>query len=217
MTSSLRHALARLRSRDDQDRERGAAIVEFAIVIPFLMIMVLGMVEIGTAWKANQQVVQAARSGARTVTQLGPTDIADQQALLAVTATFEDQADRILQVVIFDAPANGQVPPGCLDGIAAPSDPCNIYDANDLLFVNSPTYFDAGYDPLNPATLTDGCGAAGASRNWCPSSRSSTQATATFVGVYVEFEQNYFTGFFGVDTYTITETTVMRIEPDTGP
>lgn len=214
MISHLRNVLARTRRANDPNRERGAAIVEFAIVIPFLMIMVLGMVEIGTAWKANQQVVQAARSGARTVTQLGPIDIADQQALQAVSATFEDEADRIIQVIVFDAPADGQVPPGCLDGIAAPADPCNIYDATDLLQVNSPNYFDSNFDPND---LSNGCGGAGASRNWCPNTRSNNQQTATFVGVYVEFEQDYFTGFFGVDTYTITETTVMRIEPETGP
>lgn len=200
--------------RRERNDERGAAIVEFAMVIPFLMIMVLGIVEMGTAWNANQQVVQAARSGARTVTQIGVVDIADQQALEAVKATFEDESDRIIQVIVYDAPADGTVPPGCLDGIAAPTDPCNIYTQADVIQASSPNYFDSTFDPAN---LSNGCGAAGASRNWCPSSRSDNQQTATFVGVYVEFEQDYFTGFFGLDPYTITETTVMRIEPATGP
>ena len=48
-----------------RDDDRGAAFIEFLFAIPFLMIMVFGIVETGLAWRAVVQVNSAARAGAR--------------------------------------------------------------------------------------------------------------------------------------------------------
>ncbi|HUP90326.1 MAG TPA: TadE/TadG family type IV pilus assembly protein [Longimicrobiales bacterium] len=45
--------------------ERGSAAVEFALVTPVLLLVLLGMVEFGRAWNARQTVTEAARAGAR--------------------------------------------------------------------------------------------------------------------------------------------------------
>lgn len=45
--------------------ERGQALVEFALVTPLLLILLLGMVEFGRAWNTYQTVTDAAREGAR--------------------------------------------------------------------------------------------------------------------------------------------------------
>ena len=45
--------------------ERGQAIVEFTLVLPILLMLVLGMVEFGRAWHIQQVLADAAREGAR--------------------------------------------------------------------------------------------------------------------------------------------------------
>lgn len=45
---------------------RGAALVEFAIVTPVLLVVVLGMIEVGRAVMVTEVLTYAARMGART-------------------------------------------------------------------------------------------------------------------------------------------------------
>ena len=192
--------------RTKQEDERGAVIVELAMVVPILITLVLGMFEIGMAWSASQTVVQASRSGARTVSQLGTYGSADQQAVLAVISTFGDDVPAIQRIVVFDASSGADLPGGC-DVAGAPTGPCNIYRAADFALSGNPLHFDSNGDLA-------GCGASGVSANWCPDgSRSASQTTATEVGVFVEFEAERVSGFFGSDPFTITRTTVMRVEP----
>ena len=46
-------------------RERGAAAVEFALILPVLLLMVLGMLEFSRAYNAQISLSGAAREGAR--------------------------------------------------------------------------------------------------------------------------------------------------------
>ena len=50
------------RSRRD---DRGAAMVEFAIVLPVLLLILLGIIEFGRAYNAQVSIQAAAREGAR--------------------------------------------------------------------------------------------------------------------------------------------------------
>jgi Flp pilus assembly protein TadG len=54
-----RPRLARLRSR------RGQALAEAAIVLPLLLLLVFGIVELSNAWRTFQTVTNSAREGAR--------------------------------------------------------------------------------------------------------------------------------------------------------
>lgn len=47
--------------------ERGAAAVEFALVLPVLVLVLLGIVEFGRAYNAQITVTSAAREGARVM------------------------------------------------------------------------------------------------------------------------------------------------------
>ncbi len=44
---------------------RGSVAVEFALFLPFLMMLVFGVVELGSAWFQRQMLVNASREGAR--------------------------------------------------------------------------------------------------------------------------------------------------------
>src|SRR3712207_6589249 len=45
--------------------ERGAVVVEFAVVLPLLVLFVFGIVEFGRAYNARLELVSAVREGAR--------------------------------------------------------------------------------------------------------------------------------------------------------
>ncbi len=48
-----------------RDREGGASVVEFALVVPFLLMLVFGVIEFGTVMAQKATVASAAREGAR--------------------------------------------------------------------------------------------------------------------------------------------------------
>lgn len=47
--------------------ERGAAVVEFALILPILVLFVFGIVEFGRAYSARIELTGAVREGARAV------------------------------------------------------------------------------------------------------------------------------------------------------
>ncbi len=53
--------------------ERGAAVVEFALVLPVLVLFVFGIVEFGRAYNARIELTAAVREGARAVALGGST------------------------------------------------------------------------------------------------------------------------------------------------
>lgn len=59
------------RSRWVRD-EGGQALVEFALITPFLLMMLIGIIEFGRAWNLHQVVTDAAREGARKAAVYDP-------------------------------------------------------------------------------------------------------------------------------------------------
>lgn len=59
-----------------RDRERGAAAVEFALVLPVLVMLVLGIIDFGQVFNAQQTLTYAARSGARVMVLQNSTSAA---------------------------------------------------------------------------------------------------------------------------------------------
>jgi Flp pilus assembly protein TadG len=51
----------------DQRTERGAAAVEFALVLPILLVLLFGIVEFGRAFQVRATLEAAAREGARVM------------------------------------------------------------------------------------------------------------------------------------------------------
>lgn len=65
------------------NRERGAAAVEFALILPVLLLMVLGMLEFSRAYNAQISLSGAAREGAREMAIHGDADDAIAAAIAA--------------------------------------------------------------------------------------------------------------------------------------
>lgn len=59
-------------------RERGASLVEFALMIPFLALLLVGVIDFGRAYYVNVEVSNAAYTGALYGTQ-NSTDITGMQ------------------------------------------------------------------------------------------------------------------------------------------
>lgn len=57
--------------------EGGQALVEFALVLPLLLLMVLGVIDFGRAWNLHQVLTDAAREGARKAVIFDPATTKD--------------------------------------------------------------------------------------------------------------------------------------------
>lgn len=54
-------------------RRSGQALVEFALVVPIFLLLVIGVIEFGRAWNLQQTLTDAAREGARRAVVFDPT------------------------------------------------------------------------------------------------------------------------------------------------
>lgn len=182
----------------DRDRfgdERGAAMVELAIMATVLLTLVFGVFETGMAWSDSQLVTQATRVGARSVSQLGINAQADSFAVESIEAALGDLSTEVTRIVIYDASAaDGAMPPACVaalpPGIAGQ---CSVYDG---------THFG-----------TYGAWADGA---WAPADRDNDLTTGDYLGVAVEVDRPLIAGFLSQTSFAIHDTTVMKIEPNAG-
>jgi Flp pilus assembly protein TadG len=184
--------------------ERGAVLVELALVAMVLATLVTGVFEIGMAWSDHQSLTQSSRSGARVGSQLGTSAQADNQVLRAVEAGLGDQIGDLTRIVIYQADTNGDMPAACVSAAPGYSGGanCNVYGPADLAVLDTTAQWGSG----------TACGPRDG--NWCSvTERNDAQATASYLGVYVEIDRPFLTGLFGGGSHTMTETTVMRIEP----
>jgi len=114
-------------------RERGAAIVEFALVAPFLALIALGIMEYGTIYKADDQTQQALMSAGRVAAQGSNGPLADFQALRALDSSLAGlKRATIKRVIIYKAPSDGKPPASCLGvtptgAAAGVLSVCNVY------------------------------------------------------------------------------------------
>jgi len=67
--------------RTAPDRERGSAVVEFALVLPLVLVMALAVVQVGLLARDRLLVEAAARAGARTAA-VDPNDAAARDAVI---------------------------------------------------------------------------------------------------------------------------------------
>jgi Flp pilus assembly protein TadG len=70
-------------TRNDLHRSwrRGQALVEFALILPAILLLVVGMLEFARAWNLHQVMTDAAREGARRAVLANP--VMDQDSVRA--------------------------------------------------------------------------------------------------------------------------------------
>ncbi len=224
------------RSSVDAKRDRGATLIEAAIVMPVIMLILFGVLEMGMLFRNYLSVTQLTRDGARSASAFGRDFDADFRSVSIMKNTVDViTSGDVKRVVIFDATEgreNARVPEVCKT--ADPTIPTSINpppaDLNANIFKH-PSELTAAENSaitrcniFTPDTWLDadryGCDDLGNAGdvpdfdlNWCPHVRDVSSEDGTdYVGIWIEFEHQWVTGLFG-DTIDITETTIMRIEP----
>jgi hypothetical protein len=178
---------------DNQHRgERGATIVEAALVYPLLFLAIFAVVEFGFAFKDWLSVSHAAREGARAGATFGADPSADMLVLRDVEQTLATAGVGAgTQTRVFDpiggssttytfAPGTGCTDiPGCCDWTPCP-------------------------DPFRPGVYVPPI--------WNPVTRDISAPFTDRIGVEVQFTHNWLTGFF-VPSTDFTTATDFQIEP----
>jgi Flp pilus assembly protein TadG len=197
--------------RHQGHRQRGAVAVEFAIVLPLLALLVFGAIEMGSAWNDSQTVLSSSRTAARSLAQFGDAPQADRDALLSVEAAFANSSVSVAAVIIYESDDTvnaGGAPTACVDAAEAGvtyagGENCNVYPSAEFAMAVSPT-----------GATSFGCTGTDLDSNWCPTSRTRNQATATFIGVHVFGTRTSVTGVDEIPVPTsLDQFSVMRLEP----
>ncbi len=207
------------RRRGNQSRrgERGTALVEAAFVTPLFLILIFGIMEFGFLFRNYLTVANTTREGSRTASVSGSSPEADYLTLRSVEHAFAAWGVENLDfVVIYHATGpNDTIPPGCKVGPVP--NKCNYFTpAEFLLSLNDAADNPTDYFRCVPAIAVD--------RHWCPADRNTGLSDPAaggygsgpaYIGVYVQAEHHYVTGFFG-STGTLSDDRIIRIEPDKG-
>lgn len=188
----LRRWRERLAGRIGPDgRERGAALVEFALILPILIMLTFGIVEFSSAFHDSSVTADAARAGGRVG---------------SAQATSSGYAHSVVQSV--DAALS-----------TLPSDSPQelwIYKANDRGYPGNGSDFSScasncikyTWDPSTQAFNESNPGGGG----WPASSQQVCKEPFDEIGVYVKINHTFVTGLFG-PTVTLTDHSVFRFEP----
>jgi TadE-like protein len=91
------------------DDERGATLVEMAIVLPILLLLVFGTIELGLAFRTYLTASNAAGAGSRMVALMGNDAGADCEALEEIATALQtgDGLENLVFVEVFRADAGG--------------------------------------------------------------------------------------------------------------
>jgi hypothetical protein len=165
--------------------DRGATLVEAAIVLPVFFLLIFGLLEFGFGFKDWLSINHAAREGARVSVAAADDIRADQLALEAfeegLVASMIDSVEYVEIGNADGSAANRYVPAST----ACRWTPCPNIDLNPTFEADVP---------------------------WPPSARDAEMPDVDRIKVTVRFKHDYLTGFIG-DSVTWTASKVMRIEP----
>ena len=201
MINRLRPFLASRR-----ERSRGAALVEFALVLPLLIALFVGVVDFGEAWFNSTSVQTGVRSASVVGFDAGNEDFRhDQLVVESIIRELDGRGfDEIEKIVIYDAD-NPTLDNACLDPSSGEQfssgiqDHCNIYGRQFLSNVANGT---------NTFTWGSGCTQAG--RWWCYNTRGTGSGPTFNVGVEVTVKAEALVGFFPFfQEYTLTKTSII--------
>jgi len=179
-------------------KESGASLVEVGLLLPLLILLAIGLSEIGFLVVDYMTVTNAAREGARTGAAAANYDIGSTDADDLILNAVEEAACNLSfgsldTVTVYRADATGQIP-------VPPAGGVNEYVNNGSLLCGSSSH---------------GLSAAGGCCPWAPSTRDRVPPGLDVLGVEVVFTHESVTGIFPLPTVTWTENAVMQIEPDT--
>ena len=171
--------------------ERGATLIEFAVIFPLIIVLVMGIAEFSLAFKDWLTINHASREGARAGATAANDISADIQVLTAIEeALTGGDLQAIINVRVSDP-----------DGVDSTTytytgDPICSWTPCPDPYAGAPPLYAPPYQ----------------APNYLPEDRDVTAPTPGRIKVSVTLTHQWFTGFFA-DTSTWTSDTIMRLEP----
>ncbi len=188
---------------------------------PVFLLLIFGIMEFGFLFRNYLTIANTTREGSRTASVSGSAPEADFLTLRSVEHAFAAWGvENFDYIVIYHAHGpNDTVPAACKSALPATAGGipglCNRY---------TPDEFSLGLvdGAGNPTTHFE-CQPTAVDRFWCPSDRATGLTEPSpeagfddgpaYIGVYVQAEHHYLTGFFQ-DSQTLSDDRIIRIEPD---
>jgi Flp pilus assembly protein TadG len=193
----------------------GSVFAEFALALPLLIFLMLGVFEFGMAWREKANLSAALRAAGRVgssstdINNNRPADLFAVQAFGTLMAKAKNVT--VNRMVIYKATTAGAptdascltvLPTGSGTGV---NGACNIFSWSQI---------------QNPGTnFTAACtGSTGAAwdKYWCPTDRKIQQSPPDgppdYMGYYAHVTYDSYTGMLP-DTVTLTDRFVTRIDP----
>lgn len=201
-------------SREQQ--ERGQSLVEFALVLPLMMLLLAGIIEIGLVANDTITIGYGAREGARAGSALGDGGVdgcgsgsdpfgVDQTIIAGVQRVIESSSSDVAladvrEIQIFQATSSGAK----VDGR-----------------VNSWTYTGADTGPdIDPGAGVDRLDFSATSTTWPACMRQNGGSNPDILGVEVTYQRDLVSPMASMlstvgiaPTMTLRETTVMTLNP----
>jgi Flp pilus assembly protein TadG len=204
-------------SRDRADQEEGALLIEFALVVPVLLLLISAIVDLGLGWRRSNEVAATLRSTARVEARLGAVGTVDYEALTTLGSSANEFGHANIQrIIVYQSKtSDGAVPAECTaltasasgTGVNTSTVKCNVYSRSQL-------------DSLSAASFTAAAATSCTSTSWdrwyCPVIRESKQnavAGADYVGVWMEVDYRFVVGALTGTGITIKDKAVVRLEP----
>jgi hypothetical protein len=223
-------------------RDRGSLVVESAFVTPVVLLLLLGMIEVGSLLKSHSSTANAVRSAGRVASVAAADPMSDQRVLARMAQEIVGIGGQDVDfVVIWHATGPGDdVPPACIpethefpntsslgvsDGGFDAIGACNVYLRPDLAggafdmatgeAPNPPAYYFGCEGAADPdAGHKVDCRWPGKARRavTTPRSTSGPVVPPDFVGVHVQVDHQMTTGLI-MDAVTIKDASINLIEP----
>ncbi|MEM9200790.1 MAG: TadE family protein [Actinomycetota bacterium] len=186
-------------------KERGATMVESAIITPVLLLLIFAIFEFGFAFRNYLTIAHTVRDGAREASIGADSGDADHRMLEAVASASAALPDgSIDRIVIWRATGpHDDVPSGCTSGSGV-TGLCNVYTT---------AAFDIPAEEFGCQLVSNGDPYNSLDRFWCPTGRNVTAGSGLdFVGIHIQITHDYITGLFG-DQIVFTDQIILKVEP----
>jgi Flp pilus assembly protein TadG len=182
--------------------EKGQAIVEFALLLPVLVLLIVGIVEFALVWNSRNTVLFASRDGSMLAAEGGSLAGTDCVVLKRIESDVvsPSTALRIQGVTIYWSDRNGDQIGSNQNVYTRTGSTSCVYPDGSTITVPY-TLTTAAYPESARCSVLAGCG--------------GTHTTVDTIGVRVTYQHFWVTSFvrFAGNSVTFTEATITRAEP----
>ncbi len=194
------------RFRRRSDRQHGQSLVEFSLVLPIFIVLLMGVIEFGLVFNAVLAINFASRDASLTAAEAGNARGSDCVILKKIEDSIGAPAtpSRVTEVRIYKAKKDG-TSTGVQNVYTRTATPTLDCTAVPSVAVNLPYALATGasYDELTRCNALAGCSGSGG---------------VDTIGVQITYHYNWVTPLgsilgLGISDYTMVKANAMRMEP----